>query len=93
MNHTKCFLSVVGHNNFYYPDDTTGLIPNNCDYTIMPWIGGKEKNLTPIKVKKSCVIAGRFGEPMGKDSIKGSTIVWVESILLPLSSVGRASDC
>ena len=85
MNHVRCFLSVVGHNNFYYPADATALISNDCEYTVMPWVGGKEKNLTPIKIKKSCVVPLDIANP---GTVIGSTVVWVKSNLLPLSSAG-----
>ena len=52
MSYTKCYLSEVGHNNFFYPTKFTALIPDGCEYTILPWVGGKDKKLTPIKIKK-----------------------------------------
>lgn len=44
MSYTKCYLSEVGHNNFFYPTDATALIPSECEYTVLPWVGGKDKN-------------------------------------------------
>tara|TARA_E500000331_G_C17065543_1_gene630206 strand:+ start:443 stop:697 length:255 start_codon:yes stop_codon:yes gene_type:complete len=81
IDYKKCYLSEVGHNNFFYPTSVTALISKNCDYTILPWIGGKEKNLTPIKISKSCIVPINFGTP---DNVKGSTVVWVdENFIVP----------
>ena len=85
MNYTKCYLSEIGHNNFFYPTTLTALIPSNCDYTVLPWIGGKNKKLTPIKIKKSHIVPLNLA-PQG--IVKGATVVWVEEHLLPLSSAG-----
>ena len=49
MNYIKCYLSEVGHNNFFYPARATALISNECEYTVLPWVGGGDKKLTPIK--------------------------------------------
>ena len=52
----KCYLAEIGHNNFWYPTPTRALILLNCDYTKLPWISGCQRNLTAIKVLKSCVL-------------------------------------
>tara|TARA_Y100000592_G_scaffold65123_1_gene101332 strand:+ start:11107 stop:11364 length:258 start_codon:yes stop_codon:yes gene_type:complete len=85
MNYFKCYLSEIGHNNFFYPSETTAMIAPNCEYSVLPWIGGKEKNLTPIKIKKSCVVPSDTAQP---SIVNGATVVWVDNNLLPLSSVG-----
>tara|TARA_B100000886_G_C20233426_1_gene411531 strand:+ start:141 stop:398 length:258 start_codon:yes stop_codon:yes gene_type:complete len=85
MSYSKCYLSEIGHNNFFYPTNATALIPSNCEYTVLPWIGGKEKNLTPIKIKKSCVVPLNMNNA---DIVKGCTVVWIENDSLPLSSAG-----
>ena len=85
MNYIKCYLSEVGHNNFFYPTNLTALIPDGCDYTILPWVGGKDKKLTPIKIDKSCVVPLNMCPP---SAVNGTTVVWVDDNLLPLSSVG-----
>ena len=90
MSYTKCYLSEIGHNNFFYPTETTALIPDNCEFAVLPWVGGKEKKLIPIKIKKSCVVPLNMSPP---DTVEGNTVVWIEEYLLPLSSVGRADDC
>ena len=85
MSYTKCYLSEVGHNNFFYPTEATALIPSNCEYTILPWVGGKDKKLTPVKIKKSCVVPLNLNPP---SVATGTTVVWIEEDLLPLSSAG-----
>lgn len=85
MSYIKCYLSEVGHNNFFYPTDSTALIAENCEFTVLSWVGGKEKKLTPIKIKKSCIVPLDMCPP---STIKGSTVVWIEEQSLPLSSAG-----
>lgn len=85
MSYIKCYLSEVGHNNFFYPTEFTALIPDACEYTILPWVGGKDKKLTPIKIKKSCVVPLNLSPPQ---AIQGTTVVWIDEHLLPLSSAG-----
>lgn len=85
MNYTKCYLSEKGHNNFLYPSSAAALVIEDCSYDILPWLGGQNQKLTPIKVKKSCVVPLDMSNP---GSIKGTMVVWVETNLLPLSSAG-----
>ncbi len=75
MNYTKCYLSEIGHNNFYYPTTQTALIPVDCDYTILPWIGGGAKKLTPIKIFRCDILPLDLAD---SEKIKGSMVVWVE---------------
>ncbi len=90
MSYKKCYLPEVGQKNFFYPTKSTALISNECEYTVLPWVGGKNKKLTPIKIKKCYIVPLDLVSP---EIIEGTTVVWVEERLLPLSSVGRASDC
>ena len=85
MSYSKCYLSEIGHNNFFYPTEATALIPSDCEYSVLPWIGGKEKNLTPIKIKKSCVVPLNMNPPQ---PVTGNTVVWIPENSLPLSSAG-----
>ena len=85
MNYTKCYLSEKGHKNFLYPSNSAALVVEDCEYNVMPWLGGQQKKLTPIKVKKSCVVPLDMTKP---GSAKGYTVVWVETSSLPLSSAG-----
>ena len=85
MNYTKCYLSEKGHKNFLYPSNSSALVVQGCSYDILPWLGGQNQNLTPIKVKKSCVVPLNMSKP---GSVKGTMVVWVETNLLPLSSAG-----
>ncbi len=90
MTYINCYLSELGHKNFFYPSDTRALIPEGCDYMVLPWIGGESKKLVPVKIKKSCVIPLSMCPPK---PVNGTTVVWINNDSLPLSSVGRASDC
>ena len=86
-NYQSCYLSEIGHNNFWYPTQVLSFMERNCDYTKLAWLGGMHRDLVALKVRKSCILA--FKKKQRKEFI----IVWVEKDKLPLSSVGRASDC
>jgi len=55
-NFTECFLSDIGHNNFYYPSEVKVLIDQDCNKEHLHWLGGAHRNLRAIKVRKSCVL-------------------------------------
>ena len=95
MKYAVCYLSEIGHKNFLYPSETTVLIPfpSECEYHVLPWLGGKEKNLTPIRISKSCIIPLRDVDMSTVQSQRDDLVVWVRDEFLPLSSVGRANDC
>ena len=95
MNYAVCYLSETGHNNFLYPSETTVLIPllSENQYSVLPWLGGKEKRLTPIKINKSCIIPLRDTDISRIHPQADVIVVWVRNEFMPLSSVGRANDC
>jgi hypothetical protein len=67
LNGIKAYRSMLGHNNFYYPnvDDIVFLKPGS-KYNRMPWVGS---NLEAINVNSKDVI-----DEEGNDNI----IIWVE---------------
>ena len=69
MNHIKCFLSTVGHNNFYYPNinDVVFLKPGSS-YVRLAWIGGSD--MKAINVSSKDII-----NENGNQNI----VIWVEA--------------
>jgi hypothetical protein len=67
LNGIKAYRSMLGHNNFYYPnvDDIVFLKPGS-KYNRMPWVGS---NLEAINVNSKDVI-----DEAGHSNI----IIWVE---------------
>ena len=79
-----CYLSEVGHNNFYYATNTKVIIKENTSYEIMPWISSN-RGLQAIKVKNKNIL--HLSNPHYTES-SGESILWIEKDKLPLSSVG-----
>ena len=79
---TTCYISELGHKNFYYPTDKKAIIKPDCKYEILPWLGGHE-NLSPVKIKISCILPTSFDKDPAYDILRNSEkdssiIVWVE---------------
>ena len=80
--YVRCFLSELGHNNFWYPTRTAAIISPDCEYTVLAWISGDpSRSLTPVKVLKSCILPLEFNKdgaknmaPPEKDTY---TVVWI----------------
>jgi len=85
----KCYLSEIGHNNFWYPSQTKALISCISEYKKLNWISGAQSSkLIAIKVRKSSVLPLKFNEnttkntsPPGKDIY---TVVWIKNDSLSL---------
>ena len=50
---TTCYLSEIGHKNFYYPTSTRAILKKNCMYEELPWLCSQP--LRAIKTKISCL--------------------------------------
>ena len=66
---TKCFISSIGHNNFYYPSARSVNTLYDVEAEMVCWIGGGDK-LIPIKVPSNCIDDKRYDD--------GSSVVWME---------------
>ena len=51
-----CYLSEFGYNGFYYPSRERGIIKQNSEYEVLPWISGNQDNLSAIKVEKKNIL-------------------------------------
>lgn len=77
---TICYISEIGHNNFWYPSIYKAMIRENCEAEKMSWVSGGTK--IPIKVLKSFLIP----IAITSDTIfnifpptqNNYTIVWIE---------------
>ena len=80
---TICYISEIGHNNFWYPSRDKVLVKENCEAQKMTWIGGGSK--IAVKILKSYLIPMDITEnttynisPPTKNQY---TIVWIEKCL------------
>jgi len=77
-----CYLSEIGHKNFWYPTLKRAIITKNCLLEKLHWISGGPAKLEAYKAPRSCLIPVEFDE----DSIKhtnppqteGYTVIWIE---------------
>lgn len=52
-----CYLSEIGHKNFYYATQTKAMIKEEATYEVLSWISGTSaKRLQAIKIKKKFII-------------------------------------
>ena len=79
-----CYLSEIGHKNFYYPTKIKVIIEKDTDYDVIPWIS-TDKKLQAIKVKNKNIV---YLKPLPDHGQTGNSILWIEKDKLPLSSVG-----
>ena len=79
-----CYLSEIGHKNFYYPTKVKVIIEKDTDYEVIPWIS-TDKKLQAIKVKNKNIV---YLKPLPDHGQTGDSILWIEKDKLPLSSVG-----
>jgi hypothetical protein len=78
----SCYMSEVGHKNFYYPTSTKMLIRKGCTYETLPWVSGN-KELIAAKIKISCILPTSFDKDPAcailRSRDKDTTIVvWID---------------
>ena len=74
-----CYLSQVGHNNFYYPSDKKAVLDEDCDYIFIPWISAK--GFRAIKIKSDCLLPLELDKQSADETLlndKEYAIVWIE---------------
>ena len=86
MDKTKykvCYLSEVGHKNFWYPTQNSALFSIECEYEKLNWVSGFKTNLRAIKILKSCILPLNIDEqtvnnlsPPRGDTY---TVVWIDN--------------
>ena len=54
-NDMHCYLSEVGHNNFYYPTKKKAILKTNSKLQVLPWLCSN-KNLFAVKVKNKDIL-------------------------------------
>ena len=79
-----CYLSELGHRNFYYPTKTKAVVTEHCqdDIEILNWLGGASRNLKAVKVKNECLYPLTLNEDAVKEILSKNkeeySIVWIE---------------
>ena len=78
----RCFLSEVGHNNFWYPTKITAIIGSECKYEKLNWVSGDGRSLKALKVRRECILPIEYTvktvENISPPSYNTYTVVWVE---------------
>ena len=72
-----CYLSEIGHGNFYYPTDTKAVLNDSCEYEPMNYLGGSSRNLKAVKVKSSCLVPLELSSNFVNKNLNSYSIVWV----------------
>ena len=77
-----CYISEIGQNNFYYPSHTKAILSDNCEIQELMWLGGKDRDLRPVKVKNSCLLpmdleASSTGILLAKND-SAYSVVWIQ---------------
>ena len=77
-----CYLSEIGHRNFWYPTRNSALYSTDCVHEELNWVSGNASKLKAIKIKKSCIlplnIDGETVDNISPPSNNTYTVVWVE---------------
>jgi len=77
---TVCYISVKGHNNFWYPTADRLMIKEGSEIQTMTWIGGGNK--IAVRILKSCLIPLNITSETTKNTSPPDrneyTVVWIE---------------
>ena len=74
-----CYLSEIGHKNFFYPTHTKAALSDSCEYESLNYVGGLSRNLKAIKVKNSCLVPLEINNNFinAHKNLNSYSIVWV----------------
>lgn len=81
-----CYMSEIGHKNFYYPTKTKVILKENAAIEQLPWISSSKK-LQAVKVKNKFILYTTNIEKNIENS-ENFSVIWIEKTILPLSSAG-----
>ena len=77
-----CYLSEVGHNNFYYATETKAFIDKGAVLQYLPWLSGTRiPKLQAVKVKKKFIIPLTIDNNCVNNIINNNesyVVVWIE---------------
>ena len=73
-----CYLSEIGHGNFYYPTNAKAVLNDSCEYESMSYLGGSSRNLKAVKVKSSCLVPLELNNNFVNKNLNSYSIVWVK---------------
>ena len=81
-----CYLSEVGHKNFYYPTNSKAILKKDCVYEKLNWICSQP--LIAIKTKIGCLSPlsldnDAVGDIMFNDNPEKFIVVWVDKNIAP----------
>ena len=77
-----CYLSEIGHNNFYYATETKAFIERGAVLQHLSWLSGTQKTkLQAVKVKKKFIIPLTIDDICVNNIINNDecyVVVWIE---------------
>ena len=79
-----CYLSEKGHNNFYYASSTRAILDDSAQYIKLPWVGGHNRDLIPIKVEKKFITPLTVDKNCVNNIIDNKNnyiVVWITKVL------------
>ena len=86
-NDIHCYLSEIGHNNFYYPTKRKAILKIDSKLEILPWVSS-DKALFAAKVKNKDILFLTITDKTINIDNNSYSIVWISKQQLPLSSAG-----
>lgn len=81
-NNIECFLSKVGHKNFYYPTSTRAILKKNTKIQILTWLCSN-KNLCAAKVKNKDILFLTITDKNVNIKKDAFSVVWIDKVHAP----------
>jgi len=79
---TICYLSELGHKNFWYPTNNKAILIEDCELEKLNWVCGANSNLIAYKAPKACLLPIDINEESMKytkpPQTEGYTVVWIK---------------
>ena len=81
-----CYLSEIGHKNFYYPTDKKAVLKKDCMYEKLSWVCSRP--MIAIKTKISCLSPvsldkRSINDIMLNEDPEKSIVVWIDKNIVP----------
>ena len=77
---TVCYISEVGHNNFFYPSENKVIVKKCCQVQELSWVSGSSKKAVKI-LKENLIPLNKINKTFValKKNNNSYAIVWVEN--------------
>ena len=77
---TVCYVSEIGHNNFFYPSKNKAIVKKSCQVQELSWVSGSSKKAVKI-LKENLIPLNKINETFValKKNNNSYAIVWIEN--------------